>query len=239
MASMEVKSGSPCRMSLLWFAWNKVQHILACSKMIEVNQLDTSSLSKMEASLLCIVKICGFFDEKWLAFRVLKHKSCTKIGLRSILTAFHGFLTSIAFEIITLLTSSKSVIVKKKKHSQTFHFIWARSMVCKSDISLFKAQEILMECFLSVRSWKSVIPSTSLFWIRLASWLLTQGVFEKQLFKLFWGAPPCIYKLALCIIFSRDLPLLRFNFFRRSEFLFAHSVGLFRAANSRRYTGRQ
>ena len=44
--------------------------------------------------------------------------------------------------------------------------------------------------------------------------------------------------LALYIILSGDMPLLKSDFFLRSEFLFGHSVGIFRAAeesNLRRY----
>ena len=48
--------------------------------------------------------------------------------------------------------------------------------------------------------------------------------------------------IALYVILSRDMPLLKSNFFLRSEFLFGLSVGIFRAAeesNPRRYAWRQ
>ena len=87
------------------------------------------------------------FNEKWLALSVFKHKSCIKFSFRSTFTASRGFLSAIALETITLPSSLKSVVIKNTQK----HFIWARFLVQKSDVSLSKAQEILIEYFFVIK----------------------------------------------------------------------------------------
>ena len=122
-------------------------------------------------------------NENWWAPKVFKHRNCIKVSLRSILIEFQGFSISITLNIITLPTSGKSVVVKNLPRNIILYF--SVLVVHKSDFFLSKSHQILMELFLSLKSWKLVISNTSLSLFIFASWLLIQAVFKMQLLELF------------------------------------------------------